>query len=72
MQVGDTTEHANFVVFDKEAEKLIKVPTMQLSNMEEEVNIYIYIYIYIDYLYNYINCIMLHYLKSFFFFLIIG
>ncbi|XP_050251028.1 uncharacterized protein LOC126697934 [Quercus robur] len=36
MQVGDTTEHANFVVFDKEAEKLIKVPAMQLSNMEEE------------------------------------
>ncbi|KAK9991559.1 hypothetical protein SO802_026544 [Lithocarpus litseifolius] len=36
MQVGDTTEQANFVVFDKEAEKLIKVPAMQLSNMEEE------------------------------------
>ena len=43
MQVGDTTEHANFVVFEKEAEKLIKVPAMQLSNMEEDVNIYIYI-----------------------------
>ena len=39
MQVGDTTEHANFVVFDKEVEKLIKVPAMQLSNMEEDVNI---------------------------------
>ncbi|KAK9987794.1 hypothetical protein SO802_028033 [Lithocarpus litseifolius] len=39
MQVGDTIEQANFVVFDKEAEKLIKVPAMQLSNMEEEVNI---------------------------------
>uniref|UniRef100_A0A7N2N963 Replication protein A 70 kDa DNA-binding subunit B/D first OB fold domain-containing protein n=1 Tax=Quercus lobata TaxID=97700 RepID=A0A7N2N963_QUELO len=36
MQVGDTTEHANFVVFDKEAENLIKVSAMQLSNMEEE------------------------------------
>ena len=39
MQVGDTTEHENFVVFYKEAEKLIKVPAMQLSKMEEEVNI---------------------------------
>uniref|UniRef100_A0A7N2KKG9 Replication factor A C-terminal domain-containing protein n=1 Tax=Quercus lobata TaxID=97700 RepID=A0A7N2KKG9_QUELO len=36
MQVGDITEHANFVVFDKEAQKLIKVLGTQLSNMEEE------------------------------------
>ncbi|KAL0010781.1 hypothetical protein SO802_005889, partial [Lithocarpus litseifolius] len=36
MQVGDTIEYANFVVFDKDAKKLIKVPAMQLSNMEEE------------------------------------
>ena len=35
MQVGDTTEHANFVVFEKEAEKLIKVPAMQLSKWKK-------------------------------------
>ena len=37
MQVGDIIEHANFVVFDKEAEKLFKVVDKKLSNMEEEV-----------------------------------
>ena len=37
MQVGDIIEHANFVVFDKEAEKLFKVFDTKLSNMEEEV-----------------------------------
>lgn len=37
MQVGDITKHANFVVFDKEAEKLFKVLDAKLSNMEEEV-----------------------------------
>jgi len=36
MQVGDITEYAKFVVFDKEAEKLIKVLGTQLSDMEEE------------------------------------
>ena len=47
MQVGDIIEHANFVVFDKEAQKLIKVLGTQLSNMEEEVKI-----IEIGYLFN--------------------
>ena len=37
MQVGDIIEHANFVVFDQEVEKLFKVLDMKLSNMEEEV-----------------------------------
>lgn len=37
MQVGDITEHANFVVFDKEAKKWFKVLDTKLSNMEEEV-----------------------------------
>ena len=47
MQVGDITKHANFVVFDKEAEKLIKILGTQLSNMEEEVKL-----IEIGYLFN--------------------
>ena len=47
MQVGDITEHANFVVFDKEAEKLINVFGTQLSSMEEEVKM-----IEIGYLFN--------------------
>ena len=35
MQVGDITEHANFVVFVKKEEKLIiKVPGTQLFNLE--------------------------------------
>nr|POE65421.1 hypothetical protein CFP56_55283 [Quercus suber] len=37
MQVGDTTEHANFVVFVKKEEKLIKVLGTQLFNMEERM-----------------------------------
>ena len=37
MQVSDITKHANFVVFDKEAEKLFKVLDTKLSNMEEEL-----------------------------------
>ena len=37
MQVGDIAEYAKFVVFDKEAEKLIKVLGTKLFNMEEEV-----------------------------------
>ena len=37
MQVGDIIEHANFVVFDKKAEKFFKVLDTKLSNMEEEL-----------------------------------
>ena len=37
MQVGDIIQHANFVVFDKEAEKLFKVLDTKLSNVEEKV-----------------------------------
>ena len=37
MQVGDIIEHANFVVFDKEAEMFFKVLDTKLSNMEEEL-----------------------------------
>ena len=55
MQVGDTTEHANFVIFDKEEEKLIKVSGTQLSDMKEEVKM-----IDIGYFYNEINSITLH------------
>uniref|UniRef100_A0A7N2KKH2 Uncharacterized protein n=1 Tax=Quercus lobata TaxID=97700 RepID=A0A7N2KKH2_QUELO len=36
MQVGDIIQHANFVVFDKEAEKLFKVLDTKLSNVEEK------------------------------------
>ena len=47
MQVGNIMEYAKFVVFDKEAEKLIKILGTQLSNMEEEVKL-----IEIGYLFN--------------------
>ncbi|XP_050244292.1 uncharacterized protein LOC126692642 [Quercus robur] len=36
MQVGDIIQHANFVVFDKEADKLFKVLDTKLSNVEEK------------------------------------
>ena len=39
MQVGDIIEHANFVVFDKGAEKLFKVLDTKLSNVEEVVKL---------------------------------
>ena len=44
MQVGDTTEHANFAVFVKKEDKL---PGTQLFNMEEGVKM-----IEISYLFN--------------------